>query len=197
MWEIIQLSHHDKLSDRLVTQLQHNFNTTHTLFQHLFQHSFHTSFNNLWNNSSTHFHHILSQFFHNKLFKTWSQNFHSQFMMQYFITILSQQFIHNLWCNTLSQYFHNNSFTIYDAILYHNNSFTTFIKLFSKTFEHSFHNKLSSIVEILMIDASSLFNISSQHLQQTSHHSIFNKHLITASSTNISTNYNTVLHQNM
>ena len=95
MWEIIQLSHHDKLSDRLVTQLQHNFNTTHTSSQQLFQHSFHTSFNNLWNNSSTHFHHILSQFFHNKLFNTWSQNFHSQFMMQYFITTIHQTLLTN------------------------------------------------------------------------------------------------------
>ena len=102
MWEIIQLSHHDKLSDRLVTQLQHNFNTTHTLFQHLFQHSFHTSFNNLWNNSSTHFHHILSQFFHNKLFKTWWQIFHSQFMMQYFITTSSTNISTNISSQTTS-----------------------------------------------------------------------------------------------
>ena len=189
MWEIIQLSHHDKLSDRLVTQLQHNFNTTHTLFQHLFQHSFHTSFNNLWNNSSTHFHHILSQFFHNKLFKTWSQNFHSQFMMQYFITILSQQFIHNLWCNTLSQQFIHNS---HQTLL---KNFRTFISQQTLIYCRDINDRCFITLQHLITTSST--NISSQHLQQTSHHSIFNKHLITTSSTNISTNYNTVLHQNM
>ena len=109
MWEIIQLSHHDKLSDRLATQLQHNFNTSHTSFQHLFQHSFqhsfHTSFNNLWNNSS-------------------SQNFYTIYdailYHNNWVTDISSKLSHNLWCNTLSQH----TFTILQHI------FITFISHF-------------------------------------------------------------------
>ena len=179
MWEIIQLSHHDKLSDRLVTQLQHNFNTTstqlqhnfnttHTLFQHLFQHLFHTSFNNLWNNSSTHFHHILSQFFHNKLFKTWSQNFHSQFMMQYFITTIEwQTFIHNIHQTLLTNFLTN---------------FRTFISQQTLIYCRDINDRCFITLQQLH------HNISSQNISS---------HSSTNISTNISTNYNTVLHQNM
>ena len=58
-WQIFHhIIHHDKLVTSS-TQLQHNFNTSHTSSQHLFQHSFHTSFNNLWNNILQHIiHHI-------------------------------------------------------------------------------------------------------------------------------------------
>ena len=157
-----------------------------TNLMQIMKHFFNTSSTILWNifnNSMKHLQQSMKQFFN-----TFSSHT---------FTILPQQTIQDLVTKL--------SFTIYDAILYHN-TFTTihsqfmmqyfitilsqqFIKLFSKTFEHSFHNKLSSIVEILMIDASSLFNISSQHLQQTSHHNIFNKHLITTSSTNISSQH--------
>ena len=161
MWEIIQLSHHDKLSDRLVTQLQHNFNTTSTQLQHNFnttstQHILYFSiyFNIYFILHSTIYEtilqHIFITYFHNSSTTNYSRLGH-------------KTFIHNLWCNTLSQ-------QLSDKL-----SFTTFIKLFSQTFsqtfEHSFHNKLSSIVEILMIDASSLFNnfITTSH-HKTSHH---------------------------
>ena len=152
----------------------------------------------LWNISSTH----LQQFYETSstIYETILQHifityFHNSSTTNY-SRLGHKTFIHNLWCNTLSQYFHNlwcNTFTTIHSQFMMQYFITIlsqqFIKLFSKTFEHSFHNKLSSIVEILMIDASSLFNISSQHLQQTSHHNIFNKHLITASSTNISSQH--------
>ena len=173
--------------------LQQFYETSSTIYETILQHIFITYFHNssttnysrlghktfihnLWCNT-------LSQYFHNNSFTIYDAIlYHNTFTI--YDAIPSQQFIHNLWCNTFTTIHSQFMMQYFITILSQQ-----FIKLFSKTFEHSFHNKLSSIVEILMIDASSLFNISSQHLQQTSHHNIFNKHLITTSSTNISSQH--------
>ena len=99
-----------------MTQLQHNFNTTSTqhilyfsiyfnicfnihfilhstIYETILQHIFITYFHN----SSTTNYSILGHktFIHNLWCNTWSQNFHSQFMMQYFITTIHQTLLTN------------------------------------------------------------------------------------------------------
>ena len=162
MWEIIQLSHHDKLSDTTSTQLQH---------------SFHTSFNNLWNNSSTHFHHILHHILHqqtiqdlvtnlsftiydailyHKISSNLSSQFHHNIFITYFITFSSHTSSHTSSTNfrtTLSRQLYSNvennsSFitfihyirsTIYDTILYHKISSNEWVQIISHLITTSFN----------------------------------------------------------
>ena len=99
MWEIIQLSHHDKLSDRLVTQLQHNFNTTSTFISTFISHFIQQSMKQFFNTFSSHTFTILPQ-------QT----------IQDLVTNLSFTIYDAILYHKISS---NLSFTIYDAILHH------------------------------------------------------------------------------
>ena len=127
MWKIIQLSHHDKLSDTTSTQLQHNFNTTSTQLQH----SFHTSFNNLWNNSSTHFHHILSRFFTTILPQQTIQDLVTKLSFTIYDAILYHILYHNFITYLSIDYetiLHHNFITYFINKLSHNPFTTTLFK---------------------------------------------------------------------
>ena len=141
--------------DRLVTQLQHNFNTTST--QHILYFSIYFNIHFILHSTiyETILQHIFITYFHNSSTTNYSRLHHktfTQFMMQCFITTIEWQIFHHNFITTSSQLqlityfinklshihlnkFHNN----FIPNVENNSSFTTFIH-----YIHSLHsfNKL-------------------------------------------------------